>query len=447
MTREESVLCVTLALAPFERVMPAAVGVFRARHGYSILEDADARDVEIWYRLGREETQRNVLHVNLGVISEPEDAPGVTLIEDWMGPDREALGHVLPDVGFLSLVSLVEDARTEQHGFRWRIGPDEVRRVDAHRGMERSGWDWEESGRVQPFEEPERYRERAVSKRCDRGLLFDYAARHGVDLQAALGERRLKRSLLVREISDWDATPGLTPTTVGESYRKAAVMAGFGTGEEDRPFAEQAAEAAFVQTVDAAYEGHRKAVRRARSVKGKLAALEAIGPAPGDGFEQVYFVSLWRETLHEVVYKFPDAPLLPEFVARAVERTGDLDHGITLAEASLAAPKAKGAKAGHDVVREYRAALKAARTLPDVWEALSPYLDRVDSKEFETQFSINMAWEFFERGAKIDAGHRGLPGLAEFHDRLQVEAGQASDWRDGDAHRRLRELKKRAGEA
>ena len=104
-----AVLSVTLARAPYDRVMPAAIGLFRAQFGFSRVKENPARgQYEMLQALNSSRTYPNELYAHSNLVSAPRDAPDVPLIEDWFGLPIDALAHLLPDVTFLSIYSLYE---------------------------------------------------------------------------------------------------------------------------------------------------------------------------------------------------------------------------------------------------------------------------------------------------------------------------------------------------
>ena len=109
MSTEDAVISATLAFAPYDQVMPAVAGLARAQFGYcGAKPDPQHSLIAEMQQFQEQETQTNVMYIHGVLVAEPEDAPGTTVIEDWCGPDRRALGGLLPDVSFLSIFSLHE---------------------------------------------------------------------------------------------------------------------------------------------------------------------------------------------------------------------------------------------------------------------------------------------------------------------------------------------------
>jgi hypothetical protein len=110
MSTENTVISATLAFAPYDQVMPAVAGLARAAFGYcGAKPDPQHSLIGEMQQFQKRETQTNVMYIHGVLVAELEDAPGTTMIEDWYGPDRRALGGLLPDVSFLSIFSLHEN--------------------------------------------------------------------------------------------------------------------------------------------------------------------------------------------------------------------------------------------------------------------------------------------------------------------------------------------------
>lgn len=330
MATEDAILSVTVAFARYDKVMPAVAGLFRAAFGYALAEENPGiSQIARTESLNITPRQPNVMHIHSVLVSEPEGALGITLIEDWYGPRPGALGSLLPDVDLLSLLSQYEDKTCERHRFTWRTGPDVLREVDLDRNMSKPGWCWRESGEVQPWEDARRLGERALSKRIDRALLVEYAAALGVDLHAALGAQRLERSVYLWQISGWDARPGLTPTTLGQDYHHAAVLAGFGTGECDRTFDAQSREALAAQRAKSAYEETVKRLWRRKSAAGLLRVMDSMGPPPEDDFGAYMRLLTWSEAMRIAYRKFPQDTEIAVLEDRAIAETAHQEYALT----------------------------------------------------------------------------------------------------------------------
>jgi hypothetical protein len=127
--------------------------------------------------------------------------------------------------------------------------------------MCQNGWCWHEDGPEQSWEAWDRLSAKLLSKRSDRAHLSEVSKALGVDLQRVLGDRRVKRSVLFWQLSEWDAGEDQRPTETGDAYHKAAVMAGYGTGETEHRFSKQVADARDAQLADASHDYVTKQAR------------------------------------------------------------------------------------------------------------------------------------------------------------------------------------------
>ena len=309
MPSEDRYLQVTIALAPYDRVMPVVAGLFRAEFGFSrVVENSDERQ---WARLDRLERARGsemgTYSVNSARVIEPKDAPDITVIEDFMGPDPKHLGTLLPDVSFLHLFSEYARKNAERHSYTWRKGAKVLRHVYFHHNYQYPGWDWQAKGKVQPWEDTERMTAKRVSKRCDRALMLDYANRLGCDLHAVLAQGAWTRNLLLYDILDTDTAETPTPTTLGEDARKEAVRRRFGFGEEGVTFKGQLADAHFFACLRAHTAELSTAIHKTRSAKSLLKVMSDRDIAPD-----------WQDPLlqrHEPLVRCP-APCLSKVSRR-----------------------------------------------------------------------------------------------------------------------------------
>ena len=92
------VVAASIVFAPFDRVMPAAVGAMRAAHGYVAAEPWNLSQQESLKELGARAGKVDRYHTQSAMISAPETPRSVTVIEDWHGPDPDALASLLPSV-------------------------------------------------------------------------------------------------------------------------------------------------------------------------------------------------------------------------------------------------------------------------------------------------------------------------------------------------------------
>ena len=439
----DAVVSVTLAFAPYETVLPVAVGAFRAAQGHSLLEDVHDRKECVMLRLREKEQQANVFHLYAGTILAPKTAPGITVIEDWFGPDRNALGHLLPETRFFSIFSLWEKATEEQHCYTLRQGPEILRHVSLDRNMTKSGWTWEEEGEVQPWEDADRLSARALSKRCDRPLLFRYAETLGCDLQAVLGSARcVTEAKLVRAIGHWDTTPDSQPTSVGEEYRKAAIDAGFGGSDTYEDFEEQKrvaeeAQAGYAEELETAAR-----INRSRTAKGLMKVMLETAPDPADRWSGHRRVSNWRLAIRRAYRAFPDDPNLPELETRALRETKGNPGSLT--ESELARTKAEALRS-KDMTRHvaaYRKVIDTAASTGDLLEGCLMFMGALGAR-FEMQFRLNALMEFLRAAIKRDLRSEACDTIARFHDSLQRKAGQIAKDQTGDGARTLENARRR----
>jgi hypothetical protein len=442
---DQAVTSVTLAFAPYDVVLPALVGVFRAQYGYALLEDVHDRKDVVMDRVRRAETQPNVIHLNSATILEPADAPGITVIEDWWGPDMEALGAVLPELRTFSIFSLWENVTVEKQAYCLRDGPTVVRKVSLDRNMTQTGWFWEVAGEVQPWEDKSRFGARALSRRCDRPLLFDYAHALGVDLQAALGSRRrIARGKLVRKISHLDTTPGLVPTQVGEEYRRAAIQAGYEGSDIHESFETQMHEAQEAQEEYASTIAMMKRIRRARSADALARIMAEFAPRPDHPLKSDNRSANWRLAMLHAYRAFPDDPGLGPLEESAVVETAEVRWGISSAELARMAAAMVGTEDTARHVRAYRKIIATAETPEDVLEGSAMFLGAA-GRRFQPDFRVNAVREFLETAIRMDAKSGATGGLAKIHDRLQREAGQIGPCQTGDGQRILDRARARKG--
>ncbi len=323
MPSEDRYLQVTVAFAPYDRVMPVVAGLFRAEFGFSrVVENDDERQ---WARLDRLErargTEMGTHSENSTRVIEPKDAPDITVIEDFMGTDPKHLGALLPDVSFLHLFSEYARKNAERHSYTWRKGAKILRHVYFHHNYQYPGWDWQAKGPVQPWEDTERMTAKRVSKRCDRALMLDYANRLGCDLHAVLAQGASTRNLLLYGILDTDTTETPPPTTLGEAARKEAVKRRFGFGEEGVTFKGQLADAHFFACLRAHTAELSAAIHKTRSAKSLLQVMSNRDIAPDWQDPYCSDMNLWCDALLHAYRKFPDAPETREMETRAKAET------------------------------------------------------------------------------------------------------------------------------
>lgn len=327
MPAEDQLLQVTIAFAPYETVLPVVAGLFRAQYGYTrAIDPAPERQ---WARLDRLERQRKVptlpgdpMHSFQSVrIVEPSATPGATILEDFFGADHDFLAKLLPGVNFLHIHSEYCRKTAERHSYRWREDGKVVRQVHVHHNYQVSGWHWQEKGARLAWEDEECMEMTRISKRCDRALMLDYAARLGCDLDGALGGGDWTRAVLLYDINetDCDDTP---PTTLGSEVRKEAVERGFGRGEEGLSFEGLIGDNR--QDICAAVYRREmfEKINATRSAKRLLEVMVGRDTAPDFQDTHSSDVFLWDTALSRARDRFPNAPENAELKARAKAEIG-----------------------------------------------------------------------------------------------------------------------------
>ena len=328
MPAEDQALQITVAFAPFDTVLPAVAGLFRAEQSFSrAIDPAPERQ---WARLARLERDRKkptqmgdpLSSVHSVRVVEPKTTPEATIIEDAFAVDHDALANLLPGVDFLHLHSEYCRKDAERHWYAWRSGGKVIRRVYFHHNYQVPGWDWEETGLQQPWEDTERMDRKRLSARCDRALMLDYAERLGCDVHGALGAGDWRRAILLYQISETE-TDDTPPTRLGEDMRRKAVQRRFGSGEEHLSFEGFIAD----NRMDACARAYQRemldAIRTARSAKKLLDLMVRRDPAPDHNDLDASDRMLWEDALRRAYMRFPNAPELTELERRAKVETQD----------------------------------------------------------------------------------------------------------------------------
>ncbi|MEM8630789.1 MAG: hypothetical protein AAGF74_06115 [Pseudomonadota bacterium] len=325
MAAEDQTLQLTIAFAPYEMVMPAVVGLFRANHGYSRLIDNFFE--RQWFRLERMETERAAgappSSVDSVRVVKPQAAAQATIIEDFLGTNHDQLAALLPGVNFLHLYSEYCNKNAERHSYAWRQDGKIKRHVYFHHNYQFPGWDWEEEGHPQPWEDTERIKKKRVSARCDRAMMLEYSKRLGCELHGPLANDAWSEAILVYPIEGTDPSDLPPPTTLGEDFRKQAVSLGFGQGEEDFTFRGHIEDAWYYASVEAHYAQVGEAIRRSRTAAALLDAMKSRGTAPDwqDEYSRDFWA--WQTALQSAYSKFPDAPELKLLEDLAKSETRD----------------------------------------------------------------------------------------------------------------------------
>lgn len=328
MPAEDQALQITIAFAPFDAVLSAVAGLFRAEHGFSrTIDPAPERQ---WARLARLERERRkptqmgdpLSFVHSVRMVEPKTTPDATIIEDAFAVDHDALANLLPGVDFLHLHSEYCRKDAERHWYAWRSGGKVIRRVYVHHNYQVPGWGWEETGPRQHWEDADQMDRKRISARCDRALMLDYAERLGCDIHGALAGENWLRAILLYQISETE-TDDTPPTRLGDDMRRRAVQRGFGTGEEGLSFEGFIAD----NRLDACARAYQRemldAIRTARGAKKLLDLMVRRDPAPDHNERDASDHMLWDDLLRRAYMRFPNAPELPELERRAKDETKD----------------------------------------------------------------------------------------------------------------------------
>jgi len=280
MTEEDQMVSVTICLVPFDKILPAAAGLFRAHRGPAALTEGVGEGPQALYRRAQakaEATSRRtgawVLPFWPLVLSEPEANSGVTVIEDhgnqWIAA---AIARFRAGTTVLSIRSRIDRAVGEEHAFALRRGARVLRQVSSIQD-DQGRWQVTQTGKMTDWETGLRGQD--ADGPLDRAALFEIARAAGVDLQACLARRKLRRGAEVRAIDERDPDDASLPTRTGQAFYEEALRAGLGGGEDTGLL--PAREARDLETLDvAALELEvRRAISRARTVEGIRSALNA----------------------------------------------------------------------------------------------------------------------------------------------------------------------------
>ncbi len=320
---EQQYLHVTIAFAPYDIVLPAVAGLFRATNGHS--RNDEASEETLWARFDRLEEERGdgdtIGPLDVVRVIEPSLTPWATIIEDHFEVDPAQLSKLLPEVTFLTLVSEYHSKKTERHIYTLRQNGSGIRRVYIHHNYQYPGWDWREKGPVQDWEDTDRLARKRISERCDRALMIDYADRLGCDLHGPLARGEYDRAMTIYKIEESDFREEPAPIEIGEEYRKRAVALRFGNGEEDVTFKGLLADNHYYACCGVYQDENLKAIWKTRSAKKLLEIMQNRGIAPD--WQDPYCTDslLWHHALRRAYQRFTNAPEVSELEKMALAQT------------------------------------------------------------------------------------------------------------------------------
>ncbi|MCB2104273.1 MAG: hypothetical protein KDD95_17230 [Rhodobacteraceae bacterium] len=406
-TDTPQVLSATLCLAPFDRILPVVAGLFRARYGATALGEkawCGPRDLLREEMAAADQARRDhgawVLPHWPIVLSEPEGAGGVTVIEDfgnrWIAP---AIARFRPGVTVLSLRSGSDDGVEETWRYTVRRGSRTLRRVEATQD-DRGAWQVRATGRAQQIEDAS---EIDLSREVpDAEILHTLARAAGVDLRVCLDERRAVRSHVLTALDNHNPRELRTPTRLGQPIHDAAVGENFGSGETNAPepsdLPGDADLAALEQEAQRAV-ARAKSVAEIRSAMRDVACLAAAGPSGRHRLGSLYSLAIARA--HRIDL---DCLLTRRLEREWHDAVADTDYAVSRASIEADREKALRNRILRPLARRHEAICRDAATpadllpiLDDVIEGTHPGMD-----ERFREMSLQIACK---RARELDAGH------------------------------------------
>ncbi|MCV2864935.1 hypothetical protein [Defluviimonas sp. WL0075] len=398
-------LSVTLVFAPFEKVSPTAAGLFRARFGPSALAEDVMASPQTLFNAEQNMAERMrqksgawvLAHWPL-VLSEPSDAEGVTLIEDFGNPWLPtALARFRPGISVLSLRSCTLGETDGVHRFTLRRGARILRRVETRRqGMD--DWEVNASGRPQPFEEA--LGGNAAAGRLDRAALLRLAEGMGVDLLRTIEGRRVMRSCALIALDDRNLEETRLPTRLGQSVYDTALRQGFASarnglaaapleGISDADLGDLEAEAQRVI-------GRARKVEELRDALAPVLGLERLGESGRHRLGSLYSLALAR------AYRLD----LDSLTTRRLERDWHDVVAGTEYEVSRETIESDRAKAQRNqllrpIVQRHEAVCRAAETPEDLLPVLREITEEA-RPEFDARFREMALQAICKRARELD---------------------------------------------
>ncbi|MCV2868149.1 hypothetical protein OEW28_05860 [Defluviimonas sp. WL0002] len=422
-------LSVTLVFAPFEKVLPTATGILRARHGQVALAENVLSTPQTLFAAEQQMTER--LRNRTGawvlahwpiVLSEPSDAEGITLIEDygnaWLAA---AIARLRPGISVLSLRGGVLGEAEDVHRFTLRRGSRVLRRVESRR-HEVDDWQVVASGRAQPFEEA--LGGDAATHRLDRMALMSLANGMGVDLSRTLDARRVFRSCALIVLDDKNLEETRLPTRVGQSVMETALRQGFGPADDGAAaIGGEALTEAEIGTVEAEAQraiGRARTVEELRDVLLSVAALSQLGDTGRHRLGSLYSLALAR------AYRLD----LESLTTRRLERdwhdvVAGTEYAVSRDMIESDRAKAQRNQVLRPLVQRHEAICRAAQTPED----LMPILEEITGSarpEVDARFREMALLGMCKRARELDPDDPVTARLAEMLLEWQAAAREPS---------------------
>jgi len=170
-----------VVLAPFDEVAPVAQNLFRYRRGRPLKTPMTLAER---LRLRRAKIHRRVLHAErtMPILGLP-NGTATALISDTAFTIPLGVSILLPKRDVVRFSALRETLKREGHFMSVHRAGRRLRRVEAHRGIEGTGWTWRDTGTAMDWETVDAYQNRRISQRLTYGAIMDYAARLGFDAE------------------------------------------------------------------------------------------------------------------------------------------------------------------------------------------------------------------------------------------------------------------------
>ena len=275
----ETQIAFTIVEAPFETVEPVASGVIRARQGPSGKVIGERRPPMMVSQEKRASSDADEPFFEGALIYAPAEAPHLTVIEhplDWVSSEAlpKSLAKLLDKARLITFESVLETRHRQMQGFQVRIGETLLRHAYLSRGFDTRGWNWDEEGAPLPFEDAARLAKKRIWERHDRALMFDYAARLGLDPERSLFGREFSQSVhyVPLPFADPKAADDMAEIDASKA-RKAGVEPDIGLFVSDEEYASYATFAGGMQRWERALDQARvkawNSVRNAKTPAGR----------------------------------------------------------------------------------------------------------------------------------------------------------------------------------